>query len=163
MIRVTDIHNAAAILRTASFYGVDALIIPRQSSLEDLQVFIGLPLGQGSTLPTIEVASTAKFIGKLNSLNVATVALSEHVDQSLNNSDFKSDSLCLVVGKEDVGISNAVQRQAQFKLSLMSQGAIKSLNVSTAAAIAMENASILIKKLANIKSNDYNLALHHNW
>jgi 23S rRNA (guanosine2251-2'-O)-methyltransferase len=48
------------------------------------------------------------------------------------------ETLCLVLGKEETGISNAVLRLIDHKLSLTPKGDIKSLNVSVAASIAME-------------------------
>jgi 23S rRNA (guanosine2251-2'-O)-methyltransferase len=48
------------------------------------------------------------------------------------------NKICLLLGAEETGLSHAVARLVQKNLSLTSQGSIKSLNVSSAAAIAME-------------------------
>ena len=42
------------------------------------------------------------------------------------------------MGAEDKGLSHAVERVLDFRLSLPAQGPIKTLNVSVAAALAME-------------------------
>ena len=68
------------------------------------------------------------------------LALSEHADGDLSKKEIKNypKGLCLILGKEDVGISNAVLRLVDYKISLDSMGGIKSLNVAAAAAITME-------------------------
>ena len=43
------------------------------------------------------------------------------------------------MGAEDVGLSNAVGRSVEHTVAFKPQGAIKSLNVSVASALAMES------------------------
>lgn len=136
--QVTDVNNAAAILRTASFYGVDCLIIPKQNTFGYSPSFFRIASGAAEYLPVVQASSLAKLITGLNNRNVTTIALSEHEEEKLDSSSLDESSVCLIVGKEDTGISNAVMRQAKFKLALKGKGEIKSLNVATAAAISME-------------------------
>lgn len=136
--QVTDVNNAAAILRTASFYGIDCLIMPKQNSAGFTPSFFRISSGAAEYVPVVQASSMAKLIGGLNDRGVLTIALSEHESEALSPSIINEKSICLIVGKEDTGISNAVLRQAQYKLALHGKGQIKSLNVATAAAIAME-------------------------
>jgi 23S rRNA (guanosine2251-2'-O)-methyltransferase len=67
------------------------------------------------------------------------LALSEHAKGSLEDElHSNAKGICLVLGKEDVGISNAVLRVIPHHISLESMGDTQSLNVSIAAAITME-------------------------
>ena len=135
--QVTDVHNAGAILRTASFYGVDALIVPGKTSFGMSPSLYRIASGATEYVPLVAVNNLAKTITKLNEKGVISIALSEHASNPYNQQN-SSEKTCLIVGKEDVGISNAVMRTATHQLSLPTQGAIKSLNVSVAAAVAME-------------------------
>lgn len=137
--QVSDVHNGAAILRTASFYGIDIVILPGKRSFGFTPSFYRIASGATEFLNLVQVNSLPKIIAKFNSLKVKTIGLTEHADASLETNILDAkQNLCLVLGKEETGISNAVLRLIDYKLSLPSMGDIKSLNVSVAAAISME-------------------------
>jgi 23S rRNA (guanosine2251-2'-O)-methyltransferase len=138
--QISDVHNAAAILRTASFYGVDYVIVPDKKSFGLTPSFFRIASGAAEYVPLIGVNKLTKTITKLKSENIMCLALSEHADGDLSTKEISNfpKGLCLILGKEDVGISNAVLRLVDFKISLDSVGGIKSLNVAAAAAITME-------------------------
>lgn len=136
--QVSDVHNGAAILRTASFYGVDIVLIPGKRSFGMTPSFFRIASGAAEHIPLVHVQSLPKVIKKLNSMNTKTIALSEHVENELTSDEGEGHNLCLILGKEDTGISNAVLRICSHQLSLKPQGKTQSLNVSIAAAIAME-------------------------
>ena len=137
--QLSDVHNAAAILRTASFYGVDFVIVPDKKSFGLTPSFFRIASGAAENVKLVSVNKLTKVITKLTQLNVFCVALSEHAKgdytEALNE---ENTNKCIVVGKEDVGISNAVLRLIPNHMCLDSSGYIKSLNVSIAAAITME-------------------------
>ena len=136
--QISDVHNAAAILRTAAFYNVDAVIVPGKRSFSMTPSFFKIASGATEYVNIYPVSNMSKTVAKMNELGALTIALSEHSEENLNEKLSKSNAICLILGKEDTGVSHAVMRNAQATLSLKSQGQIKSLNVSIAAAIAME-------------------------
>ncbi len=138
--QVTDVHNAAAIIRTACFYGVDFIVVPDKKSFGLTPSFFRIASGAAEYVPLVPVNKLTKVIAKLNSMGVATIALSEHAkgDLIVDEVQATKKSICIVLGREDVGISNAVLRLIENHISLKSQGEIKSLNVSIAAAVVME-------------------------
>ena len=136
--QITDVHNAAAIIRTASFYGVSAVVFPGKKSFGFTPSFFRIASGAAESVKLVSANNLSRVVSKLNELNVVTVGLSEHAANPFNKELVNTEKLCLVLGKEDTGISNAVMRQVQFQLCLESQGDIKSLNVASAAAISME-------------------------
>ena len=137
--QISDVHNGAAILRTASFYGVDIVIMPSKRSFRFTPSFYRIASGATEFLNLVQVGSLPKVIAKFNSLNVITVGLTEHSTNPFSDEVLQQkQNLCLVLGKEETGISNAVLRLIDHQLSLPSMGDIKSLNVSVAAAISME-------------------------
>ena len=88
----------------------------------------------------IGVGKLTKTISKLKEMGVLCLGLSEHATGELEDSlsHATDKGLAIVLGREDVGISNAVLRLIDHHISLNSSGEIKSLNVSIAAAICME-------------------------
>ena len=137
--QITDVHNAAAILRTANFYGMDYVIVPDKRSFGLTPSFFRIASGAAEYTKLVGVSKLPKTISKLKELGVEILALSEHAKGKLENEILTSEkSLCLVLGREDVGISNAVLRLIENHIALESFGETKSLNVSIAAAIIME-------------------------
>lgn len=133
--QVTDVHNLGAILRTASFFAVDGLVVANKKPLNFSPGFFRVSSGAFEHLPVIRCVSLPKLIGQLQEKGIQCIGLSEHN----KTADIPmSSSRCLVLGAEDFGMSYAVQRVLKFNTGLESRGAIQSLNVSIASALAME-------------------------
>lgn len=136
---VSDVHNGAAILRSAAFYGVNAVVVPAKGSFGQSASFFRISSGASEYIPIVEASSLVKVVGKLQDMGVKCIGLSEHAKGGLDQSSHHPDeTLCLVLGAEDKGLSHALTRKLEHTLALEAKGAIKSLNVSVAAAIAME-------------------------
>lgn len=137
--QVTDVHNAAAIVRTANFYGIDYIVTPDKKSFGLTPSFFRIASGAAEYIKIVGVSKLPKTIAKLKELGVECLALSEHAKGKLTTEILlDGGSLCLILGREDVGISNAVLRLVENHIALESFGETKSLNVSIAAAITME-------------------------
>ncbi len=133
--QVTDVHNLGAIMRTASFYGVNAVLISRKGDLLRTPTFHRISSGAFEHVPLINCGSLPKTIAKLKEKDLMMLGFSEHSEDSSFES---SKKMALVLGAEDVGLSNAITRILDKTISLQPRGNIKSLNVSVAAAVAME-------------------------
>lgn len=137
--QITDVHNGAAILRSACFYGATGVLIPSSKSFGLTPSFYRIASGATEYVNLIRVNSLSRAVGQLNEAGFLTVGLSEHSSENLTQSDLRAQKkICLLLGAEETGLSHAVARLVQKNLSLPSQGEIKSLNVASAAAIAME-------------------------
>lgn len=137
--QITDVHNGAAILRSACFYGINGVLIPSSKSFGLTPSFYRIASGATEYVNLIRVSSLSKAVGQLNEAGYLTLGLSEHSSENLTQDDIRSQKkICLLLGAEETGLSNAVSRLVQKNMSLPSQGEIKSLNVASAAAIAME-------------------------
>lgn len=137
--QITDVHNGAAILRSASFYGVTAVIVPSSKSFGLTPSFYRIASGATEYVQLIRANSLSRAVGQLNEAGFLTVGLSEHSSENLTSAELRAQKrICLLLGAEETGLSNAVARLVQKNLSLPTQGQIKSLNVASAAAIAME-------------------------
>lgn len=138
--QITDVHNGAAILRTASFYGVDIVIIPGKKSFGFTPSFYRIASGATESLRIVQTSNLSKVISTLSSRGITCIGLTEHVDSPLTAEVLREArlGLCLVLGKEETGISYAVLRNIKHQLALIPAGDTRSLNVSVAAAISME-------------------------
>ena len=138
--QITDVHNAAAIIRTASFYGVDYVVVPDKKSFGLTPSFFRIASGAAEFVPLVGVSKLTKTLTKLKELGVTNLALSEHAkgDLAENMEGGLENGLCIILGREDVGISNAVLRIVDNHISLDNIGDTQSLNVSIAAAVTME-------------------------
>jgi 23S rRNA (guanosine2251-2'-O)-methyltransferase len=137
--QISDVHNGAAILRSACFYGINGVLVPSERSFGLTPSFYRIASGATEYVNLIRVNSLSKAVGQLNEAGFLTIGLSEHASENLAQSELRAQKkICLLLGAEETGLSNAVSRLVQKNLSLPSQGEIKSLNVASAAAIAME-------------------------
>ncbi len=133
---VTDGHNAAAILRSASFFGCDAVVFAQKGSFGVTPSFARIASGALEHVTLVQVASLPKTLSQLAQKNIELIGFSEHAENAAENLGVKK--IALVLGAEETGLSHAVERLLTSKVALHSYGKIKSLNVSVAAALAME-------------------------
>ena len=139
---VTDVHNAAAIIRTCAFYGVGALIVELKGSFSLSPGLIRIASGG---LESVAIFSTNNLTATLKSLKqqgVSIIGLSEEAKNSSipEKVTDQSAQICLVFGAEDKGLSNAVERELDFHLAVPAapNANIESLNVSVAVAVCLE-------------------------
>jgi 23S rRNA (guanosine2251-2'-O)-methyltransferase len=133
---ITDVHNFGAILRTAVFYGVDAVFYS-QKEKRFPPGFFRIASGAPEHIKLVNLTSLSKGLSQLQKRDVVCLGFSEH-EQEKSFEKPSEASLCLVLGSEERGISNAVKRIIDACVAIESCGPIKSLNVSVASAIAME-------------------------
>lgn len=137
--QVTDMQNAAAIMRTAAFYGVDTIVLPMKNSFGLTPHFFRTASGGAEHVNFVQSPSLSKAIQKLKELEVFCLGFSERGNTDAVPLGFtQSAAQCLVLGSEDRGISHSVARQLEHTLRFVARGSIHSLNVSVAAALAME-------------------------
>jgi 23S rRNA (guanosine2251-2'-O)-methyltransferase len=136
--QVTDVHNLAAISRTAVFFGVKTILFSRRDLKSFPPSFFRIASGASEHLNMVNCSSLPRTLGKLQGSGITCVGLSEHEEKALDLDIASIEKLCVVLGAEDEGLSNAVGRILEHKVALKSRGPIKSLNVSVAAAVALE-------------------------
>ncbi|MBL6988577.1 MAG: hypothetical protein ISR65_02315 [Bacteriovoracaceae bacterium] len=139
--QVTDVHNGAAIMRTAAFFGVNCLLIAQKGNFGISPAFSRICSGALEHVKIVKCANLSKTITKLQGIGVCCVGFCERevddADQLADNVEQLRLNTCVVMGSEDMGISNAVSRVIEHKVALNSFGPIQTLNVSVASALAM--------------------------
>lgn len=138
---VTDVHNAAAIIRTCAFYNVGALIVEMKGTFS---LSPGLSRIASGGLESVRIFTTNNLSATLRSLkqqDVTIIGLSEEAPKQPANVQLdKSAQICLVFGSEDKGLSHAVERELSSHISIpcAENALITSLNVSVAVAVTLE-------------------------
>ena len=136
--QVTDIHNAAAILRTCAFYSVPFVVLEKSGNFGLSPSFFRLASGATEHVHIAPTGSLPRTLGKLKEKGVRLIGLSESAETNLREVPRHCPS-CLILGAEERGLSHAVQRCLDECAALVAPGPIKSLNVSVAAALAMDS------------------------
>ncbi len=134
---VTDVHNLAAVFRTAAFYNVSAIVVSRKGGVRLSPGFFRIASGATEYISLINTTALPRAIKQLRERGVRLLGLSEHASGPFPK-DLSEGALGLVLGAEETGLSHAVRRTLVDCYALETQGSIKSLNVSVAAAVAME-------------------------
>lgn len=139
--QVTDIHNGAAILRTAAFFNIDALVISSKNTFSLSPSFYRLASGAVEYVKVYRASNLSRFVTQLKDVGIVTIGLSEHAEKEMAEvpSFVSAAKKCVILGAEETGISNAVLRNLDHVVAFKTPGQIKSLNVSVAAALAMNN------------------------
>ncbi len=136
---VSDVRNFGAVARTAECVGIQALIIPTKGSAQINADAIKTSAGALHTLPVCRESSLLQSIELMQNSGIKVVAATEKTETSIYDLDLNSP-LCIVVGAEDVGISNEILKRADALAQIPLKGKIGSLNVSVAAGVFMYEA-----------------------
>lgn len=138
---VTDVRNIGAIARSAECFGATALVIPMSGVAPIQEDAIKSSSGALMRLPVARVPDMADAIKMVAQHGIQPVALSEKAEDSIHDAKI-SGSICLVIGDEERGISNAVFRNCSEGVRLPMFGNTGSLNVSVAAGIALSHIAL---------------------
>lgn len=133
---VTDPGNLGAVLRSAECAGVTGAILPRHRAVHVTPAATKAAAGAVEHVPMAVVGGLPSAIAELRRAGVHVVGLDGAAPQSLYDVAGADGPICLVLGAEGRGLSRLVRERCDQVVAIPMAGALGSLNVSAAAALA---------------------------
>ena len=134
--QLSDPHNVGAILRSAAAFGVTAVVVQDRHAPPQSGVLAKAASGALDIVPYVEVVNIARALDQLATHGFWRIALAGDGAQPLAQAIPQGD-VALVLGSEGDGIRRLVREHCEAAALIPMPGAMESLNVSNAAAIAL--------------------------
>lgn len=141
---VNDHENLGALYRNAAAFGVRAVLLDPTCADPFYRRSVRVSLGNVLAVPTGRLASLPAGLTSLHERSVTTIALTPHSERSLSDltaADLGSGAVALVVGAEGPGLTDSTLAAATHRVAIDMAAGVDSLNVATAAAIALHHLS----------------------
>lgn len=135
---LNDPHNLGALIRCAEGAGAHGLILPKRHSAGISPAVVKASAGAVEHMAIAKVPNLTAVLKKLQERGVWVYA-AEADGTAYYETDFRS-GCALVFGSEGEGVSPLVRKTCDFVVSIPMYGQVNSLNVSTAAAVIMNEA-----------------------
>ena len=135
--QISDPQNLGAILRSAAFFGVDAVLLLKNRSAEMTPKVSRIAVGGAEFVDVFRVTNLARSLEILQKYGFWVYGLDERGQQTLRETAFDDKSV-LVIGAEGQGLRQRTRTTCDALVRIPGgREGIESLNAGVAAAVAM--------------------------
>jgi 23S rRNA (guanosine2251-2'-O)-methyltransferase len=133
---VTDPGNLGAVLRVAETAGVTGVVLPRHRGARLTPAAVKAAAGAVEHLPVATASGVPSVLDRASRAGVWSVGLDAEGPADVFALDVADRPLVVVLGAEGKGLSRLTRERCDLVAGIPMRGALESLNVATAAAIA---------------------------
>lgn len=138
---LSSAENLGGLVRSCAAFGATALIVGETCCSPWLRRSVRSSMGTIFKIPIIESRELSRILGEAKSAGIRLIAAHPHTEERrLSEADLCGDSV-IVLGSEGTGISKAVLEMCDEQVVIPMQNEIDSLNVGTAGAVFLYEAS----------------------
>ncbi|MFC5370836.1 23S rRNA (guanosine(2251)-2'-O)-methyltransferase RlmB [Arcanobacterium bovis] len=134
---VTDPHNLGAVLRSASAFRADGVLIPERRSASVNVTVWKVSAGAVARVPIAREKNLVRALEQLKANGYFVVGLAGDGDQSVSSLSLADVPLVLVTGSEGKGLSRLVRETCDAVASIPIASDMESLNAAVATGIAL--------------------------
>ena len=137
---VEDPQNLGALLRVADGAGVDGVVLTERRSAPLSAAAVKASAGAAEHLRIARVVNLVRALEDLKQQNLWIIGLDERGATDYDQFDLTGDC-AIVLGREGMGLHDLVRRTCDHLLRIPMAGGVSSLNVASAAAVVLYEAS----------------------
>lgn len=133
---ITDEGNLGALIRTAAFFGVRGLILPKDRSAKITGRLLKRSSGAFVSLPVCQVVNLGRTLDLLTEKGFWLIGAAGEAQESIYHFDWQRDAV-LALGSESKGLSHSVRERCHALVKIPGSGRVESLNVSVAGGVIL--------------------------
>ena len=135
--QVTDPQNVGAIIRSAHAFKMDGVALSQRNSPLETAAMSKASSGAIERLDIIELSNMAREIKKLQQLNFTVYGLANGGETSVFSLENETDNIAIILGSEGKGLRRLTKERVDRLITIPISEESESLNVSSAASVAM--------------------------